>query len=79
MNTRKLRFSGLLQAVMIAGVIGLSVSYTSTANAANGCGFGWHRTGWGNCVHNYPGRWAHGFHGYHGRCWYNRWGVQRCY
>lgn len=68
----------LIRAVVMVGFIGLLGSYTAIANAAQGCGHGFHRTMYGRCVLNHPGPYARPAP-YHRGCWRNAWGHLRCY
>ncbi len=61
-----------------ASVLFLFLGYTSTATAAEGCGFGYHRTVFGKCILNYPGAFARPAP-MHPGCWRNMWGQLRCY
>lgn len=70
--------ANVLRTGIIVGLLGLTVGYTSIADAAQGCGFGFHRNGWGRCVWNHPGPYARPAP-YHPGCWRNRWGQLRCY
>lgn len=67
----------LLSSISIAGVIILASSFSSIANAAQGCGYGYHRVGYyGRCVLNHPGPYARPINH---RCWRNVYGHVRCY
>jgi hypothetical protein len=77
MNTRTINSSGLLRTIIITGLIYMTVSFTSVANAANGCGFGWHRTFFHGCITNYHGAFARPAPEHPG-CWRNYWGALRC-
>ena len=68
----------LLRTLTIAGVLALAGSYTSIADAAQGCGHGFHRNMYGRCVFNHPGPRAMPAP-YHRGCWRNAWGQLRCY
>lgn len=77
MNTKSLRITTVVQAAVLAGGLFLAVGYSSTATAAQGCGWGFHRTWAGVCVMNrggyypaYAPRYRH--------CWRNAWGRLRC-
>jgi hypothetical protein len=53
--------------------VGVSLAGVSAANAAGGCGEGWHRGPHGGCLHNYVHPAMHacprGYHlGPHGHC-----------
>jgi hypothetical protein len=77
MNTSSC-ISKVLGSGIIAGSLFLAVSYTSVANAAQGCGHGLHRNMYGGCVLNHPGPYARPAP-YHPGCWRNAWGQLRCY
>lgn len=76
MNTHSMCFSGLLRTTALVSVLTLASSYTSIAIAAQGCGHGFHRNYYGQCVYNHH-RWGH--HYYYRNCWRNAWGQIRCY
>lgn len=78
MNTRTVSFSAILSALAFSGVLFFAVAYSSIAEAAQGCGFGFHRNGYGYCVKNYPGPYAKPAPRHPG-CWRNFWGQLRCY
>jgi hypothetical protein len=78
MNSRSLDSSGLFRGLAISGFLLCAITYTSMANAAGRCGFGYHRTIYGGCVLNHPGRWATPARAHPG-CWRNAWGQLRCY
>ena len=50
MSTHSIPFSRLVGAVVIGTILSLALLYTSSASAANGCGFGYHMTAFGRCV-----------------------------
>ncbi len=78
MNTHSMCFSSVLRTVVMVGMLILTASYTSGANAAQGCGYGFHQAIHnGVCVRNYPGAFATPAP-YHPGCWRNRWGQLRC-
>ena len=62
--------------IVISSLV-FAVGYTSVANAAQGCGHGWHRNAAGGCVLNAPGPYAKPAP-YHPGCWRNQWGQLRC-
>lgn len=68
----------LLREAIIIGSLCFVASYTSLANAAQGCGHGFHRNVYGRCVLNHPGPYARPAP-YHRGCWRNAWGRLRCY
>jgi len=68
----------LLSSVAVAGVIFLATDVVSVANAAQGCGFGYHRVYNGRCVVNRPGAYARPAP-LHPGCWRNWRGQLRCY
>lgn len=77
MNTRSM-CSGLFRSGVIAGLL-FAAAYTTTANAAQGCGFGYHQAFHnGVCVLNYPGPNATPAP-FHPGCWRNGAGYLRCY
>lgn len=76
MNTSSC-ISKVLRGGIIASSLFLAVSYTSVANAAQGCGHGYHRMH-GMCVLNHPGPYARPAP-YHPGCWRNAWGQLRCH
>ncbi len=75
MNKHSIYFSKLLQTVILGCLLSLTIGYTSTAEARQGCGTGWHNC-YGHCVRNgTPGcnqRW------YHGGCWIRGVHYDRC-
>ena len=76
MNTSYI--SKTLLTVAVVSILCLADSYTTTAMAAQGCGHGLHRNGYGQCVYNHPGPYARPAP-YHRGCWRNYWGQLRCY
>ncbi|KTC65140.1 Uncharacterised protein (plasmid) [Legionella adelaidensis] len=64
--------------VALGAFLSLGIFYSTNANAANGCGFGYHATAFGRCVPNSPGPWARPIVG-NPDCWTNRWGQVRCW
>lgn len=78
MNTYSINYLNLLRTVIIGGLLFLSVNFPSPANAAQGCGFGYHLSIYGGCILNHPGRFATPAPRHPG-CWRNRWGQLRCY
>lgn len=78
MNTYSIDLSKLFRGAVIFGVLSFAAAYTPTTNAAQGCGYGLHRTFYGKCVFNYPGRYATPAY-YHRGCWRNWYGRLRCY
>lgn len=71
-------FSGILRTAAMISLLFAAVGYTSMANAAQGCGFGYHRSFHGGCILNHPGPRATPAP-YHPGCWRNAWGQLRCY
>lgn len=66
---------GIIRAI---AVIAMLFSFTYTANAAQGCGHGYHRSVHnGYCIMNYRGAFSRPAP-YHPGCWRNRWGQLRC-
>lgn len=65
--------SQLCNVFVLAGSLSLLAAIPTAANAAQGCGHGFHRVGWGKCVPNY---YRGGYH--HRHCWRNMWGHVRC-
>lgn len=78
MKTHSLRFSVLPGALALSTVLTVGIFYADLAEAAQGCGRGFHRNFYGRCVYNHPGLWARPVYG-HPRCWRNVWGHVRCY
>ena len=79
MKARSMCVSGLLKTIAMSGMLFLAMSMTSTANAAGGCGEGYHPAIYnGTCVPNHPGPFATPAP-YHPGCWRNMWGQLRCY
>lgn len=70
--------SSVLRTSILISSLGLALSYTSIADAAQGCGHGLHRNYYGGCVLNHPGPYATPAP-YHPGCWRNHWGQLRCY
>lgn len=68
----------LLSTIAVAGAIFLATDVVSVANAAGGCGFGYHRGPYGGCVLNRPGPYARPAP-LHPGCWRNYRGQLRCY
>ncbi|MGC1182710.1 GCG_CRPN prefix-to-repeats domain-containing protein [Legionella sp.] len=78
MNTMTLCFAKSLRTMLIISILGFMASYIPVANAAQGCGYGFHRNMHGRCVLNHPGPRATPAP-YHRGCWRNAWGQLRCY
>lgn len=79
MNTQSMCFSGVIRTSVMIGLLFLAVGFTSVANAAQGCGFGYHRAIYnGTCVLNHPGAFSTPAPAHPG-CWRNAWGALRCY
>ncbi len=77
MKTRSLCFSGFLRTLMMFSLLLIAMSYASLANAAQGCGFGYHKSIYTGCTPNHPGAYARPAP-YHPGCWRNAWGQLRC-
>ena len=77
MNNDSMWFSRMLRTLGMIVLLFAAVSFTSTANAAQGCGYGYHYTYHG-CILNHPGAGATPAP-YHPGCWRNMWGQLRCY
>ncbi|HAT2094875.1 hypothetical protein D7217_14690 [Legionella pneumophila] len=79
MNVHTMCFSKALRYAVVTSLLFMAVSFTSVANAAQGCGEGYHRSIYnGTCVLNYPGPFATPAPAHPG-CWRNMWGQLRCY
>lgn len=78
MNKNTLCLSAVLKTVAMASLLFVAASYTTNANAAQGCGFGYHQSFHGGCILNHPGAGARPAP-YHPGCWRNAWGQLRCY
>ncbi len=78
MKARAMCLSGMAKILLMLSTLVLAGSYTSTSNAADGCGFGRHDTYYGRCVGNHPGAYARPAP-YHPGCWRNGWGQLRCW
>ncbi len=78
MKTRSLCFSGIVRIALMLSALMLAATYTSTSEAAQGCGHGMHRSYYGGCIWNHPGAWSRPAP-YHPGCWRNAWGHLRCY
>lgn len=80
MNSSNLMcLSNGLRTVLMLSLLPISLSFTSIANAAQGCGFGYHRAIYnGACVLNHPGPYRTPAPAHSG-CWRNAWGALRCY
>jgi hypothetical protein len=70
--------STAVKTIGLASVLFLAAGYASTADAAGGCGFGYHRAWGGGCALNHPGPWARPAP-FHPGCWRNAWGRLRCH
>ncbi len=77
MNTRSMCFSWFVRGIAMAGLLCVAASYTSVANAAQGCGQGFHRGAYGGCVMNHLGPNATVAPAHPG-CWRNGNGYLRC-
>ena len=60
MKTRSLCFSTIARTTLILSTLILAGTYTSTSNAAQGCGYGMHRSVYGGCIGNHPGAYSTG-------------------
>lgn len=78
MNTRSVSLAKMLRTGVIVGTLCFAGTYTSIADAAQGCGHGFHRAYNGRCILNHPGSYARPAP-YHRGCWRNMWGQLRCY
>ncbi|MCE3045538.1 MULTISPECIES: GCG_CRPN prefix-to-repeats domain-containing protein [Legionella] len=78
MKIQSLSISKVLTPLALGALLTLGIGYTSSANAAQGCGFGNHMNYWGRCVPNEPGPWAKPVPG-RPDCWVNDHGAFRCY
>ncbi|HAT9523966.1 TPA: hypothetical protein JBC98_04770 [Legionella pneumophila subsp. pneumophila] len=79
MNVHTMCFTRVLRYAVVTSLLFMLVSFTSVANAAQGCGEGYHRAIHnGTCVLNYPGAFATPAPAHPG-CWRNMWGQLRCY
>lgn len=78
MKTQSIGFTKILGAVTMGAFISLGIFYSAQSSAAQGCGHGYHMTGYGRCVPNAPGPYATGIPG-RPDCWRNRYGYVRCY
>jgi hypothetical protein len=72
MNTKPMRISKIITTVALTGAMYLATGFVATADAAQGCGWGFHRNPWGGCVRNYHRVWvnpgpAHCWRGPYGR------------
>ena len=77
MKTRSMCFSTIARTMLMLGTLILAGTYTSTSNAAQGCGYGMHRSVYGGCIGNHPGAYSTPAP-YHRGCWRNMWGQLRC-
>lgn len=77
MNTHAMCFSWFVRAVTMGALLCIAVMYASSANAAQGCGQGFHRGAYGGCVMNHPGPNATAAPAHPG-CWRNGAGQLRC-
>lgn len=78
MKTRSMYFTQATRAVLMLTTLVLAAAYTSTSEAANGCGYGMHRSYYGGCIRNHPNAWSTPAPNHPG-CWRNSWGQLRCY
>lgn len=78
MKTQVIRRSPLLTALLLGSALTLGFAYSSSTEAAQGCGFGYHMTAFGRCVPNSPGPWARPAAG-RPDCWINARGFLRCW
>jgi hypothetical protein len=70
--------SKILGPAVIGALLTVGIGYSSLAQAADGCGFGYHSTALGRCVPNSPGPDASPAPG-RPDCWYNGAGELRCW
>lgn len=78
MKTISTNLSKYVGIFAFSALVTAGVFYSTSASAADGCGFGMHMTAFGRCVPNSPGPWARPIIGNHD-CWTNRWGQVRCW
>lgn len=78
MNTQSMCFSRLARSVLMMSVLVFAMSYIPIANAAQGCGFGYHRGAYGGCWINRPAVGSTPAP-MHPGCWRTAWGALRCY
>lgn len=76
MNNRSV--SRIIGAAVFGSMLGFGVAYTSIADAAQGCGHGYHMNPNGRCVPNNPGPNSTPVPG-RPDCWRNGSGQLRCY
>lgn len=69
--------SKFLQATLLMSTLSFAASFSTSANAAQGCGHGFHRVGYGQCVPNHYRGGYHTVRSYR-HCWRNAWGRVRC-
>jgi len=75
MNTRLKCFSKAARTGLMLSTLLLAGTYSTVSEAAQGCGYGWHRTYHG-CVRNGGPAVAHVYR--QKQCWRNFWGHIRC-
>lgn len=78
MKTQSMCFSKTFKMTLMLSTLVLAGAYASLSQAADGCGYGRHRSYYSGCVNNHPGAYATPAP-YHPGCWRNRWGQLRCY
>ncbi|PJD95207.1 MAG: hypothetical protein CK426_04790 [Legionella sp.] len=78
MHTRSMCVSKTARTLFMLSTLVLAASYTSSSQAAQGCGYGLHKSVYGGCIPNHPGMHATPAPAHPG-CWRNGWGQLRCY
>ncbi len=78
MKTNSISYSKIIGPIALGLMLVFGVFYTSSSQAADGCGFGYHSTAFGRCVPNSPGPNASPAPG-RPDCWYNGAGELRCW
>ncbi|MDP3267421.1 MAG: hypothetical protein Q8M40_00085 [Legionella sp.] len=68
----------LLQVLGVLSFFYIGSAAFSVANAAQGCGFGYHQSIYGGCILNHPGAFSTPAP-FHPGCWRNANGRLRCY
>jgi hypothetical protein len=78
MKAHSMCFSKIARETLMLSTLVLAGTYTSASEAAQGCGYGMHRSYYSGCIANHPGAYARPAP-YHAGCWRNKWGKLRCY
>lgn len=78
MNTGSTFFLNTVRTIAVFGLLYLALGFVSIANAAQGCGFGYHQSIYGGCILNHPGAFSRPAP-MHPGCWRNANGFLRCY